>query len=297
MPDNPLAWSAPYSPFIHFCDDVPRRRDWSIQNRRLEYWLMVTTLDGDERIVVEGNGFDVRSGNTYIIQPGVLHDLGSRRGNTPVWVHFDVLFDPRRAAPGRHHANAFEPDLGERAALLQPSAQAVWGIDLPVVVPAELAPRFRVDVPALVARHKIGTPPARLDATARLTTLLAALVDAHWRSGGGAAGPLDEDRIVQAEAVARHRLDADFGLEAFAVAAGLGRSRFCQVYRHLRGTSPGAFLQRERQSRAEALLTSTDLPLARIANLVGYRDATVFVRAFKRMRGVTPGVWRSAPGR
>ncbi len=296
MSEAPLAWSAPYSPFIQFCDDAPRRRDWRIPQRRLEYWLLVTSVDGEEQIRVDGDRFHIRSGETYLIQPGALHDLGSQRGNTPVWIHFDVLFDPRRAEPGRYHAGPFDAELGPRAALLQPAALATWGVELPVVVPPPLAARFRAEVPALVARHKASTPPARLEATARLATLLALLVDEAWRSGGGGRGPTDEDRITRAEAAARHRLDTGFGLEAFAAAAGLGRSRFCQVYRQLRGTTPGGFLQRERQSRAEALLRSTALPLAQVASLVGYRDATVFVRAFRRARGVTPGAWRSAPG-
>lgn len=297
MTDGPLAWNAPYSPFIHFCDDAPRRRDWSLPNRRLEYWLMVTSVDGEERITVDGDRYHVRSGETYLIQPGALHDLGSQRGNTPVWIHFDVLFDPQRSRPGRYHAGPFDAELGERTALLQPAARATWGVALPVLVPPPLIARFRAEVPALVARHKAGTPPARLEATARLAVLLALLVDEAWRSGGGGGGPTDEDRIARAEAAARHRLGTGFGLEAFAAAAGLGRSRFCQVYRRLRGMPPGAFLQRERQVRAEALLRSTALPLAQIASLVGFRDATVLVRAFRRARGVTPGAWRSAPGR
>ena len=296
MKDGPLAWNAPYSPFIHFCDDTPRNRFWSICNRRLEYWLLVTSCDGEERIVVDGNGYDVRSGETYLIQPGVLHDLGSRRGNTPVWIHFDVLFDPRRAEAGRYHAGPYDAELGSRSALLQPAAQATWGVELPVLISPILAARFRAEVPALVARHKAGTPPARLEATARLAVLLAQLVDEGWRSGGGSS-PSDEHRIARAEAAARHRLDTGFGLEAFAAAAGLGRSRFCQVYRQLRGLPPGAFLQRERQVRAEALLRTTALPVAQIASLVGFRDATAFVRAFRRARGITPGAWRSAPGR
>ena len=95
------------------------------------------------------------------------------------------------------------------------------------------------------------------------------------------------DRLVRAEAVARQRLDGDFGLESFAAAAGLGRSRFCQLYRALRGEAPGAFLQRERHARATALLRTTSLSLTQIASLVGYRDATVFIRAFRRTHGMT----------
>ncbi len=297
MMDAPLAWSGPYSPYIHHCDDAQRQRAWTMPNRRLEYWLLVTSLSGSESIGVDGHRFDVRPGDSYLIPPGALHDLASVRGNTPVWIHFDVLFDPRRTRAGRHHAGPHEPDFGGRAGLLQPAARATWGVDLPILVPAGLRERFAAEVPAVVALHRGGSPPARLAATARLAVLLAELVAEAWRAGGGAAGPSEADRIARAEAVARHRLDLGFGLHDFAAAAGLGRSRFCQVYRRLRGMPPGAFLQRERLVRAESLLRDTDLPVGQVATLVGYGDATVFVRAFRRARGLTPGAWRLAPGR
>lgn len=292
MDAKPLAWNGPYCPFILACDDAPRHRRWAIRQRRLEYWLLVLSLDGSEEIAVDGHGFKVRPGDAYLIQPGQLHDLGSPAGNTPVWAHFDVLFDPRRAEP-RHFAGPYDSELGGRAALLQPSAHATWGIDLPVLLPEPAALRVRGELPALVARHRIGTPPARLEATARLQLLLAGLVDEAWRAGGIAAAPADEDRIASAEAVARHRLDTGFGLEAFAAAAGLGRSRFCEVYRAVRGIAPGEFLRRARQARAEGLLRGTGLPLAQVALLSGYADATVFVRAFRRATGLTPGAWRA----
>lgn len=261
-------------------------------HRRLEYWLLVTSLEGGERIVVDGQSFDIPSGASYLVQPGNLHDLASRGGNVPVWVHFDVLYDPRRQAP-RRHGGPYDSDLAERAAHLQPDARRLFGIDLPVVVPAPLAADFRSEVPRLVREHRAGRG-GRLVAEARLGLLLARLAAQAWDAGGAGAADEPLDRITRAEAVARQRLDTGFGLDAFAAAAGLGRSRFCQLYAGLRGIPPGEFLRRERLVRAESLLSGTDLPLAQIAGLVGYRDATVFVRAFRRSSGVTPGAWRAA---
>ena len=290
-----LCTRGPYSVFIHSADDTPRRRDWRMPHRRLEYWLLVTSLDGEERIRVDGLDYDVPAGGSYVIQPGALHDLGSQRGNIPVWAHVDLLFDPRRGEP-RHFAGPYDSELGDRTRHLQPDAQRLFGVDLPVLVPAPLDAAFREEFPALVRDSRAGLP-GRLLAEARLAVLLARLVGLVWERQVGTRPDDDLDRLTRAEAVARQRLDTGFGLDAFAAAAGLGRSRFCQLYARLRGEPPGAFLRRERQVRAESLLRSTDLPLAQIANLVGYRDATVFVRAFRRARGVTPGAWRSAPGR
>ena len=263
--------------------------------RRLECWLLVTSLDGTERICVDGVWHDIPSGGSYLIQPASLHDLGSRGGNIPVWAHFDLLFDPRRSEP-RRWGGPYDGELAERAVHLQPDARRLFGVGLPVTVPSPLDAVFRTEFPALVRQHREGTA-GRLLAAARLGVLIARLVAQAWERSPASRPDGDLDRLTRAEAVARQRLDTGFGLHAFAAAAGLGRSRFCQLYARLRGEPPGAFLRRERQARAESLLRSTDLPLAQVADLVGYRDATVFVRAFRRNRGVTPGAWRAGRSR
>ncbi|MCK6490477.1 MAG: helix-turn-helix transcriptional regulator, partial [Planctomycetes bacterium] len=102
--------------------------------------------------------------------------------------------------------------------------------------------------------------------------------------------------LAHAEEAARAGLAAGASLAAMAAAAGLGRSRFCELYRRLRGTSPGAFLRAERLRRAQELLAHAELPLAEVARQVGYADATVFGRRFRAATGATPGAWRLSRG-
>ncbi|WP_079408359.1 AraC family transcriptional regulator [Streptomyces sp. 3211] len=58
------------------------------------------------------------------------------------------------------------------------------------------------------------------------------------------------------------------------------------------GTSWRALLDAARHQRAKHLLETTDLPLDRIAPLLGLSGGTALVRAFSRWEGVTPGVYR-----
>ncbi|MFJ3175716.1 AraC family transcriptional regulator [Streptomyces roseus] len=60
------------------------------------------------------------------------------------------------------------------------------------------------------------------------------------------------------------------------------------------GTSWRALLDEARHRRARGLLETTDLPLDRMAPLVGLSGATALVRAFTRWEGVTPGAYRRA---
>ncbi|MFF4105119.1 AraC family transcriptional regulator [Streptomyces sp. NPDC001903] len=59
------------------------------------------------------------------------------------------------------------------------------------------------------------------------------------------------------------------------------------------GTSWRALLAAARHHRARRLLETTDLPLDRIAPLVGLSGATALVRAFTRWEGITPGTYRA----
>ena len=101
-----------------------------------------------------------------------------------------------------------------------------------------------------------------------------------------------EERLVRAEEAARAGLSAGAGLATMAAAAGLGRSRFCELYTQLRGTTPGSFLRAERLTRAQELLSCPEPSIVEIAAQVGCADATVFGRFFRAATGMTPSSWR-----
>lgn len=288
----PLAWDGPYCLFLHACDDSSRPRPWRMPQRRLAHWLLVASLEGDERITVDGRDFAIPRGGGYLIQPGALHTLTSAQGNRPAWVHFDVAFDARRIA--HPHAGPYESELGRRASLLQPSAVDTWGVDLPVAVPPELAPMVATSIPRMVHAFRSGRVGV-LEATHLLSGVMVALVAWAWRGrDDGAQGA--EARIARAEAIAERSLGADFGVDEFAAAAGYSRSRFSAVYTRLRGISPGEHLRRSRMRAAEALLTRPELSVAAVGGMVGYPDATVFGRVFRSHAGATPGTWRRSRG-
>lgn len=60
------------------------------------------------------------------------------------------------------------------------------------------------------------------------------------------------------------------------------------------GVSFGGLLTEVRRTQAERLLSRGELPLAEVAEQVGYADAGAFVRAFRSWTGTTPGKFRQA---
>jgi AraC-like DNA-binding protein len=290
-PPAPVAWSGPYCPYIVAAGDGTRP-PWAIRRRRLPFYLLVVSLDGREDITVDGRDYAIPPGGGYLIPPAVLADIGSRRGNRPVWAHCDLVFHPQRGDSGDH---AYAAD-GRPVPRLQPGPLDIWGVVPPVPIPADLAPRFAQELPAVVADWTRGDRFAVLAATHRLAGLLHLLVAAAAPAGAPAIAAslaaTTAGRLRSAEEIARASLGSGFSVADFAAAAGWSPSRFAVVYQRERGLAPGTFLRRERLRAAEELLRHGTLSLSAIARQVGYADATVFTRAFRKEYSRTPGAWR-----
>jgi AraC family transcriptional regulator len=87
-------------------------------------------------------------------------------------------------------------------------------------------------------------------------------------------------------------LDKDIGLHDLATTVNLSRFHFVRAFKNATQQTPYQFLLSRRIERAKTLLVSSDLPVALLAEKVGFNHATPFIRAFRRMVGVTPGAFR-----
>ncbi|MGV9499312.1 AraC family transcriptional regulator [Streptomyces sp. NPDC003642] len=79
---------------------------------------------------------------------------------------------------------------------------------------------------------------------------------------------------------------------SLAARSGVSRALFAKRFTRLMGRSPLAYLTECRLDEAAALLTDTDLSIARVAKAVGYADAFGFSAAFKRHKGLSPSAFR-----
>jgi AraC-like DNA-binding protein len=101
------------------------------------------------------------------------------------------------------------------------------------------------------------------------------------------------DRIVGAALTQMHSRAAHaWTLEALARAAGTSRSVLAERFQQLVGSAPMEYLTQWRMVLAANLLSRSNAPLARIAEDVGYRTDTAFIRAFRREYGLPPAAWR-----
>jgi transcriptional regulator GlxA family with amidase domain len=79
---------------------------------------------------------------------------------------------------------------------------------------------------------------------------------------------------------------------ALARVGGLSRAAFARRFTRALGVSPLRWLSEHRLRMAETRLVETDVGLAGIAFEIGYESEFAFAKAFKRLFGVAPGIYR-----
>jgi len=105
-------------------------------------------------------------------------------------------------------------------------------------------------------------------------------------------GDLDLEALV---AYLRTHLDRRLTLADMAGQAHLSRSHFLRRFRHKTGYPPVNYFIRLKMQRACELLDTSDLPVATIAERLGYQDPYYFSRLFRKVVGRSPRQHRAIP--
>lgn len=139
--------------------------------------------------------------------------------------------------------------------------------------------------------------PGRLYRESLLTALIVRVLLRHSSMGelpmpararGGLAG-WQLRRIV--EFMAAH-LAQDIGAAELVHLVGLSRAQIFRAFRQSTGQTPGRYLLALRMERARRLLTEPAGTVHVVARSVGFGDADLFTRAFRRSTGLSPAAWR-----
>jgi AraC-like DNA-binding protein len=104
---------------------------------------------------------------------------------------------------------------------------------------------------------------------------------------------LKDPFVSRALSLLHGRVAQEWTVDALGREVGLSRSALADRFTRLIGEPPMRYLARWRIQVAAHQLRASDMPLARIAEAVGYESESAFNRAFKRSFGVPPATWRN----
>ncbi len=109
-----------------------------------------------------------------------------------------------------------------------------------------------------------------------------------------ASGGLAPWQMRRALAHIEMALPAVIPLQDLAGIAKLSPGYFSRAFKVSFGIAPHAYILGRRIERAQELMLTTSLPLARIALDCGFCDQAHFYRLFRRRTGASPASWRRA---
>jgi len=178
---------------------------------------------------------------------------------------------------------------------LHPSQSALLFDVLPPVIhvhgsaPEAVALRWILDQLAL---EREGRPGSSL-ATSQLAHLLfIQVLRVHLASGAplrsGWLRAVVDERIAPALKLMHDAPGHPWRLEQLARAAAMSRTSFATYFKSVAGEAPLTYLARWRMRLAEQALRREDVPLATLADTLGYASESAFSHAFKRIVGVSP---------
>jgi AraC-like DNA-binding protein len=129
------------------------------------------------------------------------------------------------------------------------------------------------------------------------TLVLAALLDLMRHSGSPRRvtpikGGLAPWQLRRVEAIINDRPGADVSLAELASAANLSKAHFARAFHRSTGMPPHKYQLNARIEHAKRLLRRGEMSLTEIGMECGFGAQSQFIRAFNRVIGVPPGVWR-----
>ncbi|WP_219835510.1 AraC family transcriptional regulator [Paenibacillus sp. R14(2021)] len=127
----------------------------------------------------------------------------------------------------------------------------------------------------------------------RLTTLLysfmVALVEAAPASADKHASVRKQDSYVHRSIAFIHaHFSENLTVAQLAALIGLDRKYFSVLFKEALGLPPQQYLLQYRMDRASDLLESGAYTVGEVARSVGYQDALLFSKMFKKVKGVSP---------
>jgi AraC-like DNA-binding protein len=221
-------------------------------------------------------------GSVVVLEPGEAHTGGPA---DPPDFTYRVMYPAARLL-----AEGLQADGLLAGGRLAQGARRTPRFRQPVIADPGLAAELR-RLHAALGAGLLETEP--LQAESRLSWLLGELVRRH-------ASPSRDVEVPGAGRVARlvmaqlaDRLVSPPALAEIAAGTGLSRYQLVRSFRTEVGMPPYAWLAQYRVSAARALLDRGCRP-AEAAALTGFADQAHLTRWFRRVVGVTPGVYRNS---
>lgn len=245
---------------------IPKPEHWHVQRPSgMSGWMLHLTIAGAGLVQIAGQAQRVESGACMFFAPQAIHDY-DRAPDAELWHHRWVYFHPRP------HWMSWLSTLGVMRAgfiRLDTDRKTFDLLDQSL---------------AVIAAAKTETRAMHL-----LEGILLDLLETAPKSDQGI---LDE-RVREACAWIEERLDRNLPVASVASVVGISPSRLSHLFQQHFGCGILRWRDQVRIRRARELLATTGIPIAALAQQLGYTDPQYFTRIFRTLVGTSPSRYRT----
>lgn len=82
-------------------------------------------------------------------------------------------------------------------------------------------------------------------------------------------------------------------IDELADIANMSKYHFIRKFKRTYSETPYEFITRFKINKSKSILLTTEYSIDEISLMVGFNDATTFIRAFKKLTGITPNKYRT----
>ena len=254
--------------------------NWRMELTRHDFLKMVFVAKGEGFLAFEdGTQIEAQLGDVLMVPIGQVHRLIDAPG-----------------APMSLYVMSIQSRVLEAAALN--TAAIPSGL---VKLDALQSAKIETAVRRLLFEQTLVTPQTGAKVVSLCLSVIADLmrvaIHSEVKSASEAAPKADQSTNSTArmqayvEDLREHFFEAS-NLDSAALALGISRRRFTQLFRKVTGTSWLAYVRKLRVEHAKRLLSHTPRTVLSIAFECGFEDLSTFYRAFKREAGSSPNQWR-----
>lgn len=277
------------------------RRGWRLRMPPDGHVSLHFVVQGEGQLVdADGHTHAVNNGTVIVAPPGRAHRIEPRGGTTD---ELDAAVDCslpehglKRLVAGHGEAGLFMV-CGAVRATYGGTVGLFDGLREPLVVDFADDARMRGVFETLLVEQAEHGPGSQAMLTSLMMQGLVALLR-RLCEGGRCSLPwlaaLGDERLVRALDVMLVAPEKPHTLESVARAAGMSRSAFSERFSAAFGRTAMELLRELRLQRGAELLQSTELPVQKVAERVGFASRSHFSRTFRAQFGVDPAGFRSA---
>ncbi|MCK9858947.1 AraC family transcriptional regulator [Paenibacillus sp. ATY16] len=129
--------------------------------------------------------------------------------------------------------------------------------------------------------------------TSLLIEFLTVLIDSQPSSADGSVQPRKQDTYIHRSLDFIHsHFSEPITVQQMAASLGLDRKYLSFLFKEAMGLPPQQYLLNYRMDRAGDLLRKGEYSIGEVARSVGYQDALLFSKMFKKLKGVPPKLYR-----